>query len=469
MAALYFVVHTINHARLIARTVLALRERGLQAHVVDLLDIGGKTITLADECRHLGIPSRPAHWLRSTIAEGDFIVTCCDWVPLEFVALLRNLKARGIGVIGLLEGSRWSMLGRYLLVDRVLAYGPSAREAFAEPVHVVGSPVIERTLALRPKAVRDLGYVLVNYKDLQRESSPALEAWLTSVLRVCDAAGLETRVTVHPRMKVRPTRGRVAGETFADLIHGASALVSMASTVILEALACGRPVVLFPNGDEPLLEFAEPQGAFEIATSEEALSWAIATALRPDPVRQQRAGAFLARQVSIEPGRPAWLRLADALEEIAMQPGRQPAGVSRWPQIFTIRFFGSNTGLRLPHLIQCRPGRDAPGHCLFGPNFVIPETGRYRATFEFESTAGGTSGGPVISLDVFANQPEERVLAERPLDSLPPGGQAIALDFTARHGQRIEFRVYWHGSHGIVLRRVRCEPAPLAGEEPAPR
>jgi len=35
--------------------------------------------------------------------------------------------------------------------------------------------------------------------------------------------------------------------------------------LVHEAMAAGKPVVLFPAADEPLMEFADPKGAFEIA------------------------------------------------------------------------------------------------------------------------------------------------------------------------------------------------------------
>ena len=318
----HFIVHTAQHVRIIAGAARALRDSGHGVHTIDLYDIDGsrRTQDVTDECRRLAMPSRPTAWLRANIAAADCVVTCCDWNPAGLVRLLEDLRGRGHRIVGVIEGCRWGAPERFRHVDRVLAYGQAARRAFTEPVHVVGSPVIEETLAARPSARSDRRYALINYKDLQRESSPALEAWLGTVLRTCAASGVEGRVSLHPRMRSGPAKVAVADESFAQLIHGAALLVSMSSTVILEALACGKPVILFPYGSRPLLEFAEPQGAFEIATSEEELSRAIAAALSPAPARGERARAFLEDQVSIDPARPAWRRMADALEQIATDP-----------------------------------------------------------------------------------------------------------------------------------------------------
>jgi hypothetical protein len=83
-----------------------------------------------------------------------------------------------------------------------------------------------------------------------------------------------------------------------------------------EAMAAGKPIVFFPQ-DEDIGEFAEPFGAFKPVAAATELSGLILRALDERTTYRARSRAFLERHVSIEPQRPAPLRIACALGDLA--------------------------------------------------------------------------------------------------------------------------------------------------------
>ena len=88
----------------------------------------------------------------------------------------------------------------------------------------------------------------------------------------------------------------------------------------------------------------------------------------------------------------------------------------------------------------------------------MPADGRYRAEFTVAVGDNGPADRAAMHLDVFANAPQAMLLAERSVARPLAGECSFALDFDAQRGQRLEFRVYWHGNHDVTVRRVSLEP-----------
>jgi CDP-glycerol glycerophosphotransferase (TagB/SpsB family) len=96
----------------------------------------------------------------------------------------------------------------------------------------------------------------------------------------------------------------------------AAVLISSPSTVVYEAMAAGKPVVLFPVAGEPLLEFAEPKGAFEIARDPADLPDLLRAALAGKDGCRDRCRGFLDFHVSIDPKVASTERTVQALINI---------------------------------------------------------------------------------------------------------------------------------------------------------
>ena len=412
MPSFYFIAHNRNHVRLMWRSVVALQQRSHVAHVIDAQQLGS-TPRVSEECRRVGLRSYPLNWLRNRASGGDFVIVGNDWDSKGFVELLKLFKNSGVVIAGLLDGCRWADTRRYRLIDHVLAYGPAALRSFSEPVRVVGSPVIEDSIAAAFRSSLNIQpFVLINHKE--HFGTPASrETWLRTVLDACAFCQIKAVITAHPSNRSVSPLGSAARQEFSELIGDAAIYISSPSTTVLEALALGKIVILYPVGDELLLEFAEPRGAFEIPNSPQGLVAAIEQAMRPDLCRTPNVSAFLGDQLSRDPLCPAWQRIATALDEIAAAHRSNGAEKSDKQKTFCVRAFESNSGLRLPDRILCRSGIHNRGHCVFGPDHVITSDGIYRATFEIEVDIDRFYEKPVMHLDVFQNWLERTVLAER--------------------------------------------------------
>lgn len=129
-------------------------------------------------------------------------------------------------------------------------------------------------------------------------------------------------------------------------------------------------------------------------------------------------------------------------------------------RFYPIREFQSNTGNIEADRIKCIPLLHKEGHCLFGGDYLILENGGYRAIFEMTVEAYPFSQDPLVVLDIHENMQTKSVLAERKITAadLLRHPRSYEVNFFARQGQRVEFRVFWKEQcflnvTGIVLQK----------------
>jgi peptidoglycan/xylan/chitin deacetylase (PgdA/CDA1 family) len=116
---------------------------------------------------------------------------------------------------------------------------------------------------------------------------------------------------------------------------------------------------------------------------------------------------------------------------------------------FPLEAFKRRTGNLRNGAIECLPAKHRPGHCLFGPDFTIAESGQYRLGVELEQ-----QDPEDVVLDVYENDKIKRVLAE----THPDGTSKLRLlEFSAQKGDVVEFRVYWRGRSHLTIRDIHLE------------
>jgi hypothetical protein len=245
-----------------------------------------------------GLPAFPISQLGERVSPGATLVVGNDWgppglkEPLERARLIADVK-----VVAIVEGSRFGRRNQYRRADEVLAWGPSARRLIGRDVVVVGSPVIEAA-AWDESRFEQPPFVAVNYKfPYAYDGIEFKDSWLAQARAGCERAGIAYALSRHPA-DTDPPHG-VEFSDMDDLLRRASVVLSRSSTVVYEALARGKPVVLFPHPEENLAEFAAPLGAYEIARSADELPAALRRALERIPEQRQRARRFLERHVRI--------------------------------------------------------------------------------------------------------------------------------------------------------------------------
>jgi len=309
----FFVVHNKNHVTIFAPLAERLRAQGLH---VAFVTIGGHRFEgqAMAALASAGLNAMDLADMGRIATARDAVCLGNDWGPKRLLAWLRRLERRGVALVGVVEGARFSLPRLYRHVHHLLCWGPSGLDIGARGARVVGSPVIEAASALagpRPHTPR----ALVNYKFSGTAEDDGF-VWGAAVIASARAIDPQYVLSTHPSSRGVPADVRVSHAPFPALLRESTVLITKASTVIYEALAAGVSVLYYPAEGEVRAEFGDPRGAFEIAQSpEHLLELARAYAAAP-AFPAQAAAEFLRRHVSIDPARPAVERMADAICDI---------------------------------------------------------------------------------------------------------------------------------------------------------
>lgn len=119
------------------------------------------------------------------------------------------------------------------------------------------------------------------------------------------------------------------------------------------------------------------------------------------------------------------------------------------------------TGSLIGTSIECRIGRDEPGHCVFGPDLYVGECTTLHIRFVLEIGTPLDADGDLFSLDVYDNWTDSILYCRTFGSSALTTDEATHFDVTIETTelQVLEFRVYWHGNcrlrfHRLVVDRV---------------
>lgn len=313
----FFLVHNRNHVRIFSTAARLLTAQRVNLQFVDI-DAPYTAASARDEMARSGLAWLSLRDVAGILKQGDVMVVGCDWGPPWLVECLAAGRRTGATVVGVVDGCRFGEPIRYRGVDRLMGWGPSSTRLFDVPVSVVGSPIIERAWRQQPR-FDEPPYALINYK-FPFYLPVGREEWIGAAINACDSVGIAYRVSRHPSDTTDELGLPIEQIGFRELLFGASVLISRPSTTIFEAIAAGVPVVHFPTQDEPLVEFAEPMGAFDTALVPEDLPPLIRRALAMRSECRERSRSFLSEHVSMEIGRTSNERLAEVLLDIGVRP-----------------------------------------------------------------------------------------------------------------------------------------------------
>lgn len=305
----FFIVNNRNHVRIFAPVVQRLTALAHPCVIADIERESGDRGTRR-ELASAGLSSVGIDILQAQISRHDALVVANDWYPSVVVETMQLCGQRGVPRIGVVEGARFAHPDRYRHVDHVLGWGTSSQAAFKVPVDVVGSPIIEAAWR-RPPSATPFDFAVIAFKN-PGPGAAEHQAWLEQATGACRAVGLPFEISCHPSYRLPPPFVASQRE-FRDLMPEAAVLITQPSTLVHEAMAAGKPVVLFPAGGEPLMEFGDPKGAFEIARDPADLPALLRAALAGKDGHRERCRPFLDLHVSIDPSVTAVERITQAL------------------------------------------------------------------------------------------------------------------------------------------------------------
>jgi hypothetical protein len=118
--------------------------------------------------------------------------------------------------------------------------------------------------------------------------------------------------------------------------------------------------------------------------------------------------------------------------------------------------FKQRTGTLVRGCVYCLRGNNRPGHCLYGPDYLVTKTERLKVNFRIDFLKMTAYGGARVALDVYDNA-SEVIIAFREIHYASIKGieNQFMLEFDAVAGQSLEFRVYWFANCDICVTGVR--------------
>jgi hypothetical protein len=231
-------------------------------------------------------------------------LNCCAESKVPSIAVVEGVAdfARALNDVEFQKSKKKPV--PYSNSDAVFLMGPWGQKFFpGKPTYVVGSPRAE-TLYAEDVVFPSSPTVLINQNFSYGVLRHAARSFLSQSAGACQDLGLDFRISQHPQDSTKLGRFR-RNKTRAnvhDSIREASVVVSRFSTVIVDALAMGKPVIYFNPHGEPVNELLEPFGAFEIARDgsdlREKLAELTSTEQEQQHVRQQ-AAVFLQQHAGI--------------------------------------------------------------------------------------------------------------------------------------------------------------------------
>ena len=123
-------------------------------------------------------------------------------------------------------------------------------------------------------------------------------SWISEVIQACEELNLQYKITKHPDDKTEVDENYITSEQIYDGINNSSVVISRFSTVIIEALALGKPVVYHNPGFEKVEKFRDSLGAYSISSNIDELKKAITFELEQEDIRV-KANDFLQLHANI--------------------------------------------------------------------------------------------------------------------------------------------------------------------------
>ncbi|AEP30477.1 methyltransferase domain-containing protein [Brumicola nitratireducens] len=266
------------------------------------------------------------------------IVASIDWEPSFGRSFIQAEKDKGMLTIGVVDGiedfndTDYSYDRKaYETVEYVLTMGTDDLTALShksEKCTVVGLPKLHslynETVQYPAKTT-----VMINVNFTYGSFEEVREEWVEQVLNACQKAEVDYIISQHPADNGDFSNKVVSSKTVYQTIRESSLVITRYSTVLLEALVLGKPVIYFnPHGEKVPL-YNEPEGAFETVTNVTELASAISKITQTYSDVRSGAQEFLLRKCNlpstVPPSDLAAYRIKNLLEErehIAFSPDK---------------------------------------------------------------------------------------------------------------------------------------------------
>ncbi len=302
-----------------------LKQLGMTSCIMDLTDHYKDERSREAAKKFPDIPFKDLSFLLDTKIVASSLICMNDWDPKVNRPLLKKSQKSNIKTIAIIEGINDFYdkdTGRerhaYQTVEYLLMTGEHDRQFFQdkkEKAVVVGIPRLKELM--EEKVVfpqKPLAVINVNFSYGVLEDKR--DMWISSAVEGCGEAGIDYIITKHPADTGDYSNYNVSTKNMYDTIREGSIIISRFGSIIIEALAMGKPAIYHNPHNEQVQKFQEPMSAYSLSNNSESLAKAIKFELELNVDYRERANKFLDYHSNINSDKDSAYLAAEAISKI---------------------------------------------------------------------------------------------------------------------------------------------------------
>lgn len=239
----------------------------------------------------------------------DVLVTMNDWDVNNSKILVEKAKKEKKCIIGIIEGINDFMdldtgfqRNAYQSVDYLLLTGEHDKKFFhnkSDKTCVIGIPRLASLIKEPPSFPTEIK-ILININFSYGILEEKRLFWLQSVIDACNILNIKFWITQHPADKADLSHLPVLKCNVYEAIRKSSLIISRFSSIIIESLTMGKPVIYHNPHKEKAIKFQEPLGAYSISDDTNSLVKAIKYELDNGYNCREKAYKFLQYHANID-------------------------------------------------------------------------------------------------------------------------------------------------------------------------
>lgn len=320
-----FIPHKDYHFKTMALISKKLEKQNISSCILDITDYYRDERVRKEA---LNFPNIELLDLSIFLREGinyKLLVCMNDWDGMVVKPLIINAKKSNRKTLGIVEGINDFLdvdtnmrITPYQITEYLFLTGEHDKQFFKEKekkCFTVGIPRLHNFLKEKPKFPKK-PLVVINVNFSYGVLEDKREYWLNSVLEACKILNFEYIITQHPEDSANLSKYNISKLDMYETIRQGSIVISRFGSIILEALAMGKPVVYHNPHNEKVLKFQEPMNAYSCSFDVQSLVEAIKYELSLKVDYRQRANDFLNHHCNINESKNSAKLCAKYIKEI---------------------------------------------------------------------------------------------------------------------------------------------------------
>ncbi len=263
----------------------------------------------------------------------DALIVMCDWGGWP-KRMVQDAKTMQIPTVGHVEGPqdyldthiedgyKTKRRKPYSKVDYVFCLGRFDTQFFRNKKTILtGSPRFDDFISLK-KNIKTKYDIAINCNFSYGIYSDKAESWINDVVSVAESLKLNYNISQHIGDTTNLSNFNTYDKSIYDLIRGSEILVSRFSTVIIESMLIGKPVIYYNPHQEKQPTFLNSLGSFPSPKTKEDLKSSILE-IKNNPAKwKEKFKFFLSEHVSNYKGDSSKV-FAEELKKIAKLKSKQ--------------------------------------------------------------------------------------------------------------------------------------------------